>query len=361
VPEAAATANAGGLREYLYLILALALIPLGFSLLSGERTGVEDRLKQAIGNAGPEVLARVKAVVSADGGASLDDLLAVLPGNRLDEAAHLPRLTRMHWLYGAAAAGAFWALTLCLFPAEPRKPGHLLMVGVFTGTVGIILLLAFQYLAGATQGVWLRGRSPILVIFYLAKFIGFSYASANDPGSNFLLSFVGFTCGVGLCEELCKALPLIVYYRGDDRMGWRGAGRWGLASGAGFGVSEGVMYSVNYYNGVSPADAYVVRFISCVALHAIWSASVGITLWRRQDSIRNPMQEDSPLLSYGLAVLRILAVPMVLHGLYDTLLKKDMEAPALLVGVVSLAWLAWQVESARREGAAPSLGGLARA
>ena len=28
---------------------------------------------------------------------------------------------------------------------------------------------------------------------------------------------------------------------------------------------------------------------------------------------------------YGLAVLRLVAVPMVLHGLYDTILKKDLD------------------------------------
>ena len=64
---------------------------------------------------------------------------------------------------------------------------------------------------------------------------------------------------------------------------------------------------------------------------------------------------------YSLAVLRILSVPMVLHGLYDTLLKKDMNAYALLVGLVSFAWFAWQVESARGESAEESGPGWAHA
>jgi RsiW-degrading membrane proteinase PrsW (M82 family) len=277
--------------------------------------------------------------------AGLDDLLSALPRGRLDDLAHLPRQTWVHWLYGVLAAGTSWALIVALFPRERKTPVHLLLIGLFTGTIGIILLLGCQYLAGATQGVWLRGRSIILVLFYIAKFIGFSYASANDPDSNFLLSFVGFTCGVGLCEELCKALPLIVYFRRDVRMGWRGACVWGLASGVGFGVSEGIMYSTQSYNGISPAGIYVVRFVSCVALHAIWSASVGITLWRRQDTI----QGDMDWAQYSLALLRILAVPMILHGLYDTLLKKDMNVLALAVGAASFAWFAWQVESARGE------------
>jgi len=38
---------------------------------------------------------------------------------------------------------------------------------------------------------------------------------------------------------------------------------------------------------------------------------------------------------------------MVLHGLYDTLLKKDMFEIALAVAVISFGWLAWQIESRR--------------
>ena len=41
---------------------------------------------------------------------------------------------------------------------------------------------------------------------------------------------------------------------------------------------------------------------------------------------------------------------MVLHGLYDTLLKKDMEIAELSVAVASFAWLAWLV---RRERSVP--------
>ena len=37
------------------------------------------------------------------------------------------------------------------------------------------------------------------------------------------------------------------------------------------------------------------------------------------------------------------AVPMVLHGLYDTLLKKDMSAWALVVALASFGYLAFQV------------------
>jgi RsiW-degrading membrane proteinase PrsW (M82 family) len=330
--------------EYLYVVLVLALIPLVINVVMPTSTKMEDRLKAALEHASPETRARIEALRSQEG-VGLDDLLAVLPGGKLDATAHLPRATAVHWIYGAVAAALFWIFTMFLFPGEKKTPIHLLLVGLFTGTIGIVLLLGFQLAASATQGVWLRGRSIVLILFYIVKFIGWSYASANDPNSNLFLSFVGFTCGVGLCEELCKALPLLGYYRRDAHMGWRGAAVWGLASGAGFGVAEGIMYSSRYYNGLSPLDIYIVRFVSCVALHAIWTAAVGITMWRRQETIQGDLEWGD----YSLSILIILAVPMVLHGLYDTLLKKDFDLLALAVGVASFAWLAFQVERARAD------------
>ena len=62
-------------------------------------------------------------------------------------------------------------------------------------------------------------------------------------------------------------------------MTWRGACLWGMASGVGFGLAEGVLYAGQSYNGVAPAGIYLVRFASCVALHAVWSGSVGITVF----------------------------------------------------------------------------------
>jgi len=37
------------------------------------------------------------------------------------------------------------------------------------------------------------------------------------------------------------------------------------------------------------------------------------------------------------------AVPMILHGLYDTLLKREMNGIALLVALASFGYLAFQV------------------
>ena len=48
-------------------------------------------------------------------------------------------------------------------------------------------------------------------------------------------------------------------------------------------------------------------------------------------------------------LLRIVSIPMVLHGLYDTLLKKQMDSLALAIAAVSFVWMALQFERLRRQ------------
>jgi RsiW-degrading membrane proteinase PrsW (M82 family) len=348
--EPAAPPARRSVRDYLYCVLLLALIPLAFSLLGGEKDDVGERLKKSIESASPErqlVIANL-AVKAAEGKATEDDLISALPDGRI-QGAHLPRRTGMHWIYALLSAGAFFALLLFLFPRGAATPQSLVTVGVFTGTLGILFLIAVQYVAAWTQGLWITGRGVLTILFYIAKFVGFSYRGALDADNGFLISFIGFTCGVGLCEEVCKALPIVWHYRRKATLDWRGACLWGLATGIGFGVSEAITYSSDFYNGVMPAGIYWVRFVSCVTLHAIWSAAVGIMIYRGQQMIQGEME----WYALAWAVVRLLLVAMILHGLYDTMLKKEMNALALLTALGSFGWLAWMIERLRRaEGAA---------
>lgn len=275
---------------------------------------------------------------------TLDDLLELLPDQRI-EGAHLSSASWMHWPYGILSGVGFFSLILGLFPWGKAKPLHLVVVALATATLGILSLLAFQWVANLTQGVILYGRNVIvLLLFYIVKFIGFSYSAANDPEAGFWLSFVGFTCGVGFCEELTKAMPVLLHVRGEGRLRWRGVCMWGLASGIGFGVAEGIMYSRDFYNGVAKGGIYVVRFVSCVGLHATWSAAAAISIYNN----RKMVQTDSQWSDLLGTCIKVLGVPIVLHGLYDTLLKRQMEGLALLAAVLSFLWLVFMVERARR-------------
>lgn len=327
--------------RHLPWLLILALLPLAFSLL-GERGEEErqDRFEQTMEHAPAELQLQIAEVLVKikTGKASIEELFAVLPEHKF-YGAFLPRGSFAHWGFAAGATVLFMTFFLLLSSQKTAEPHHLLGMGLFTATIGILLLFLLQALAELSQGVWLRGGNIVVLLFYIVKFIGYSYQAALDPDSNLFLSFMGYTLGVGFCEEVCKALPLLWHFRNPSAMRWRTAFLWGLASGAGFGISEGIMYSSRHYNGVSGLDMYIVRFISCVALHALWTGSVAITLQQKQSLL----QSIENWYDYIPRLFLIVGVPMVLHGLYDTLLKKDMNAGALVVAVLSFLFLAFQI------------------
>ena len=331
-------------RRFAYLLLLAALFPLVWSTLSKDQFDFEDALSRTV-EKHPETGPKINQLMESEE-ATMDDLFNALPDHRLD-GSHLSHDTYVHWLYALLSSAAFSGLILAIFPGSIKRLGWMLLVGLFTATIGIFLLLGFQWVAEWTQGFWVRGRSILVLLFYIVKFIGYSYRAALDPESNFFLSTVGFTLGVGLCEELVKATPVLFHYQTtqDNRWPWRTACMVGFLSGIGFGVSEGIHYSSNMYNGVTGGDIYVVRFISCVALHAVWSGAAAVFIFRHQGQL----QGSDNFFAGALTWVAMVAVPMVLHGLYDTLLKKDMSGWALVTAVVSFAWLIYQIEGARRD------------
>ncbi|HVE43060.1 MAG TPA: PrsW family glutamic-type intramembrane protease [Planctomycetota bacterium] len=343
-----------GWRKYGRWGLAAALIPLILSVFTPDDSPIQ-RLQRMIER--DEALAKTLGNLEEK---SKEEILVALPEQRIEGALH-SRHTGAHWLYALLSAGAFWGLILLLYPLGKATSKQIWFAGLFVGTIGILLLLGLQWTAMYTQGTWIRGRGIIVILFYIIKFIGFSYAAADDPSNGFFLSMLGFTFGVGFCEELCKALPLLWHYKktqsASAALDVRGAVVWGLAAGIGFGVSEGITYSSDYYNGISTGGIYVVRFVSCVALHAIWSATNALFLWKNQADF------DGIGEWYGwfIPLFKTLGLSMVLHGLYDTLLKREMEVGALLAAVASFALFFWLYERTVREEArfAPAAAGAA--
>lgn len=330
--------ESGHWRNNLHWVLALAMLPLALSIVL-PTASVPERLAKTF-EEHPQLEKQLEGV------RSLDEFFAVLPDHRFP-GAHLERGTLFHWGYALASATAFLLLLLAMFPGSRAGAPRLLWTGVITGTVGIVLLLGFQFVAEWTQHFNLRGRSIVVLLFYIVKFIGFSYRCATDGDTGFVLSFMGFTCGVGLCEELCKALPVAIYLGTAQRPDWRAACLVGLASGIGFGVSEGIMYSSDYYNGIAPGLTYLVRFASCVALHAVWASSVALLMYDNQDYVPFNSMGDFEWSDIANFVLFYLAIAMVLHGLYDTLLKQDLPLGALAIAAASFGWWAWLLQRQR--------------
>ncbi len=322
-------------RRHLHWLLVLAMIPLATSLLAKKADDdILERLSQSLESAPPEV--QIRFMQAIDSEQSVDELISILPGGKL-KGAWLPRSTFTHWGLALIAIAVYLAFFMFLASDGSARPLHVLAVGLFTATIGVGFLLIIQAIASYTDGRIVVGRSVLVLIFYVFKFIAFSYGAAANPENGFILSFVGFTLGVGLMEELVKMIPLFRHEEPDQGKAWRSIFIWGLASGAGFGIAEGILYSSRYYNGILGADIYLVRFLSCVALHAIWSGSVAITMYLQ----RHKFEAIDSWQGFIGPVLAVIAVPMILHGLYDTCLKREMNGAALVVALVSFAWLAF--------------------
>ncbi len=328
--------------RHLHWLLALALVPLIVSLLhkSSDEDDLVERILSTLKEAPPDVQNQYVSLLLSEKMTKqdLDNLCRSMPNRRLI-GAFLPVDSKLHWVMALGAIVLFTGFFMLLASDGSASPLHLFLVGLFTGTIGIVLLLLLQLAAAASQGAWIRGRGIGMIIFLIIKLIGYSYAVADDPTNNFFLSFLGFTVGVGFCEETCKMLPVLFRFRRENDYNWRNAFLWGLASGAGFGISEGIMYAGQSYNGITGGEIYLVRFISCVALHAVWTASAAVMLHRKQ----HLLQQSLPWYGYIVPLIVYIGIPMVLHGMYDTCLKKEINSVALAVALASFAYLAVQI------------------
>jgi RsiW-degrading membrane proteinase PrsW (M82 family) len=126
-------------------------------------------------------------------------------------------------------------------------------------------------------------------------------------------SWIGFVGGVGVAEELCKAIILIIMFRRKDCLSPHTMLFYGLMAGLGFGLFEGVRYQFQFNWGMSqtPQGYYllnVLRLTSLPFLHAVWTGIAGHFLGF---AFRYPERR------VGLWIAAI-GLPAVLHGTYNT-------------------------------------------
>jgi hypothetical protein len=255
-PKNSSPLKQGPRSRHLHWLLVLALLPLAVSIFQGP-SDIPERLMRSLESA--PGLGEQMEQQTFD---SLTSLLMAMPGHAI-EGALLARDSWAHWLFALASAGLFTLLITRLFDLGGASLRQLLLTGLFTATIGVLLLLMFQAAATYTQGFVVHGRGVLVLLFYVVKFIGFSYRAALDPSNGFVLSLVGFTFGVGFCEEVTKALPLMFYVKEMRTIGWRGALTWGLASGAGFGIAEGIFVFLR------PLQRYAHKWRLFCAIHLL--------------------------------------------------------------------------------------------
>jgi RsiW-degrading membrane proteinase PrsW (M82 family) len=128
-----------------------------------------------------------------------------------------------------------------------------------------------------------------------------------------LLRLVGFILGVGCTEEFIKAVPLLYLVKhAKEPIIPQTLVFYGLISGIGFGVLEGVLYqtTTNTQLGYSEAFFMNISRLTCLPfLHAVWAGIAGYFV---------AFANLFPKYRKSLYVLAI-GIPAVLHGVYDVL------------------------------------------
>ncbi len=208
-------------------------------------------------------------------------------------------LRQTAWLLGIYYASIWGVMLYNLIKPVQFSWGNTLRCVVFTAIIGIPLLLLFQ-------------KVPPFNMLY----------DAINRG--LLFRMAGFILGVGVLEELCKALPVYLLLvhpkllltqpkRLPDPLS---AAFYGAMSGLGFAIAEGAAYSFFYASGLSKGQlglgsyvaANTIRFVSLPLFHAILAGIVGHFIGL---AVINPSRR-SAICFIGVAIAA------TLHGLYNT-------------------------------------------
>jgi RsiW-degrading membrane proteinase PrsW (M82 family) len=167
-------------------------------------------------------------------------------------------------------------------------------------------------------------------VLNLPAWPGINTLYAFTQSNNYLLRLIGFILGVGILEELAKAIPLLLIIKhAKEPYIPQSMLFYGLMSGIAFGVFEGVQYQMTVNVELDYANAFfmnVARLTSLPFLHAIWAGIAGYFI------AFAGLYPKYRLSLYFLAIF----IPAVIHGLYDTL---GWSIPGLLLTLLSVILL----------------------
>lgn len=204
----------------------------------------------------------------------------------------------------------------------------------------------FFYYMFSTKQVTTRNT---VILFFLTQVTAFilvnlqslpplSFLYAMTESGNFFLQLIGYILGVGVTEETIKALPLLFLLRTTkEPLVPQTLVFYGLISGIGFGVLEGVHYQTTTNTTLSYDAAFfmnVARLTCLPFLHAIWAGIAGYFI-----SFANII----PKYRQSLYVLAIL-IPATLHGVYDVL---GWSLPGLATTLFSVLLLIYYLKKSR--------------
>lgn len=172
-----------------------------------------------------------------------------------------------------------------------------------------------------------------IVFLILHAFGVFTIASAMADSKSIFVRFIGMFFAAGLPEEFCKAVIIFWLVRRPGQIcAPQTIVMYGLFSGLGFGINEGVCYQLGINREMGIDGAYflnVLRLTSLPFLHASWC---GIASYFIAFSALFPAYRR------GLWVIAIV-LPALIHAAYNSLGAFGL-IPALMGIIVFTVYLA---------------------
>jgi len=255
----------------------------------------------------------------------------ILPGN-VFSWKEIKKDSRLLWL---ALLGLAPAFLISFFSTVPFVTFYVISL-YFSIIWGLFFYYFFktpQIKTKTTIALFFILQAVVFVVWDILRLpawhgINVLYGFTNSP--NIFLKFIGFIFGVGFLEETVKAIPLIyILWKAKEPYIPQSMVFYGLMSGIAFGVFEGVQYQMTVNMQLDYAGAFfmnVARLTSLPFLHAVWAGMAGYFL---SFAFLYPKYRLS---LYFLAI----AVPAVIHGIYDVLGWSIWGLALMLLSVILL-------------------------
>jgi RsiW-degrading membrane proteinase PrsW (M82 family) len=187
----------------------------------------------------------------------------------------------------------------------------------------------------------------ISLLLMLNRVWPWSALMAMAQSTTFLPRLFGMFLGVGVHEELCKASILFwLVRRPGVQLVPQTAVFYGMISGLGFGIYEGVHYQMNINPEFGVDGAYllnIARLTSLPFLHAVWTGIAGYFIG---------FAALYPRRQYGLWVVAI-GVPALFHAIYNTFGWGILGLGSAVLSVVLLTTYLANAQKMQRQLAAP--------
>jgi len=170
----------------------------------------------------------------------------------------------------------------------------------------------------------------IIILLLLQELPGIKQLYSLTDSTSIFEKLIGYIFGVGFFEELIKALPIFIIAKySKEPLIPQTLVFYGLVSGTGFGASEGVLYQTAVNSQLDYSSSFfmnIARLTSLPFLHSVWA---GISAYYISFGYLYPKYRKSMFLI-------AIAIPAILHGLYDVFGWSILGLSVTVLGVILL-------------------------